>query len=167
MQLPSFQLHLENHLYDVWCLDGLNDAGSIDWAQASDKDLEINKDDTIKVSLVKMDEQNYWEKLKLEEKVHQWEAQWREQVKKEAEAKEQRIAMEKQKLKDFKCWEAKALEQMVADLTTQKKANEAEKRKVEEVQVAHSVIQQDWEVLLVQHQQLDNFSETTYFSKSV
>ena len=83
---------------------GSTDASSVNWTWVSDKDLEINEDNVIDVSLTKMDEQNCWEKLRLEEKVHQQEAQLKEQVRKEAEAEagEQRIAMEKQKLEDFK-----------------------------------------------------------------
>ena len=43
--------------------------------------------------------------------------------------------MEKQRLEDFKRWEARALEQMEAQLAAQKKADEAEKRKAEGARV--------------------------------
>ena len=114
---------------------GSTDTGNIDWTWASEKDLEIGEDDAIEVSLAKMDERNCQEKLKLEEKARQQEAQRKEQAWKEAKAKEQRIAAEKQWLEDFKRWEARALEQMEAQLAAQKKADEAEKRKAEGAQV--------------------------------
>ena len=121
---------------------GSTDTGNVDWTRASEKDLEISKDNAIEVSLAKMDEWNHREKLKLEEKVRQWEAQRKEQAQKEAEAKEQRIAAEKQRiaaekqwLENFKRREVRALEQMEAQLAAQKKADEVEKRKAEGAQV--------------------------------
>ena len=52
---------------------GSTDTGNVDWTRASEKDLEISKDDAIEVSLVKMDERTHREKLKLEEKARQLE----------------------------------------------------------------------------------------------
>ena len=80
-----------------------------------------------------MDERNRQEKLKLEEKARQQEAQRKEQARKEAE--EWSVAAEKQRLEDFKRWEARALEQMEAQFAAQKKADEAEKRKAEGARV--------------------------------
>ena len=114
---------------------GSTDTSNVDWTWASEKDLEIGKDNAIEVSLAKMDEWNRREKLKLEEKVRQWEAQRKEQAQKEAEAEEQRIAAEKQWLEDFKRQEVRALEQMEAQLAAQKKADKTEKRKAEGARV--------------------------------
>ena len=54
---------------------GSTDASSVDWTQALDKDLKIDEDNVIDVSLMKMDERNRREKLKLEEKACQQKAQ--------------------------------------------------------------------------------------------
>ena len=114
---------------------GSTNTGNVDWTRAPEEDLEIGEDDAIEVSLVKMDEWNCREKLKLEEKAQQREAQRKEQARKEAEAEERRVAVEKQRLEDFKRREARVLEQMEAQFAAQKKADEAEKRKAEGAQV--------------------------------
>ena len=111
------------------------DTGNVDWMQASEEDLEISEDDVIKVSLAKMDERNRQEKLKLKEKARQREAQRKEQARKEAEAEERRVAVEKQRMEDFKRREARALEQMEAQFAAQKKADEAEKRQAKGARV--------------------------------